>query len=294
MVISVRKFIYKFIAAVSVVSVAFNCCGCSAFLEGLAVSKIESMVSEAFTEYFESKGTSDISRYCKKKTDLSGYTAEQTELFNKALSKTTFEIVETTVKENRESGTCTIQFKKAPDMSKWDLWIATADEYESALSSIKRKTVKISFKVSRNEDGDWQFDNLDKFYSVFMSSFKDLCFLNEDGSPINITDKYIESFYVDSAWYDEKMGNPLESLSVSSVGSLTCVFYFNSPMNLNVTAVLYKDGDEEDTMDITVEDSVVAHCCFLSDSDTFARGTYKIAICLGDSVIAESAELAVR
>ena len=179
-------------------------------------------------------------------------------------------------------------------MSKWDLWIATADEYESALSSIKRKTVKISFKVSRNEDGDWQFDNLDKFYSVFMSSFKDLCFLNEDGSPINITDKYIESFYVDSAWYDEKMGNPLESLSVSSVGSLTCVFYFNSPMNLNVSAVLYKDGDEEDTMDITVEDSVVAHCCFLSDSDTFARGTYKIAICLGDSVIAESAELAVR
>ena len=138
-----------------------NSAGCSAFLEGLAISKIENMVNEAFTGFFDSKGKNDLSDYCKKKTDLSAYTKEQKALFGSSLSKTTYEIVETTVKENRTSGTCTVEFKKAPDMSKWDLWIATADEYSSAISSVKRKTVKISFKVVKNDDGEWQMD-LDK------------------------------------------------------------------------------------------------------------------------------------
>jgi len=295
---SFRNILRRISAALIIGTVLVNCTGCNALLKTFAARQIENMVNDSFTQYLESKGSFDINGLCKKKSDMSEYTEEQLALYGKSLNKTTFEILETTVKDSRESGTCTVEFKKAPDFSKWDLWIATEDDYEDALGSMKRKTVKITFKMTKNSDGDWKFDNLEKFYSSFLEPFKELCILDEDGTPINITKKYVETFYVDSAWYDENMGNPAEEGYLINTHTLNCVFYFNAPVDLELKAFLYKDGSEIADTEISVVNSVVASVCFYADEDsldeTYDRGTYKIAIGIGDKIIAESADIMVR
>ena len=291
--------IKRITALILTVCLLLSVSGCGFIMDQIETSKIETMVQESLGEYFDSKGSFDLNSKAKKKYDLSDLADEQKALGSYFLSKCSgFEIKDTKVNDGRKSAQCTVEFFKVPDLSSLDLFIATSDEYEDEIDSLKKKTVKISFKLVKNKNDEWIYSDLNKFFDTFAAPLKELCILDDEGNPLNITAAYIDAFYQESVWYDPLMGNPAEGDTLVSPVALVNYFYFKQPMVLTLTAVLMKDGDEVSRIEVNVNNSVVAKCDFDAGltlgSSSFEAGSYTIAIMSGDITIAESAAVRVR
>ena len=291
--------IKKITSLILTVCLLLSVTGCGFIMDQIETSKIEAMVSESLEQFFGSKGSYDLNSHAKKKYDLSDLIEEQKALESYAVSKCSgFEIKETKVNDGRESAQCTVEFYKVPDLSAIDILIATSDEYEDEIDSLKKKTVKISFKLVKNKNGDWIYADLNKFFDTFAAPIKDLCILDEEGKPLNVTAAYIDAFYQESVWYDPLMGNPAEGDTLVSPVALVNYFYFKQPMVLSLTAVLMKDDDEVSRLEVNVNNSVVAKCDFDAGltvgSSSFEAGSYTVVLMSGDITIAESGVIRVR
>lgn len=273
--------------------------GCGFIMNKIETSKIESMVNASLEEFFKTKGDYDLNSVSKKKYDLSDLVDEQKALESYVISKCSgFEIKSITVSDSRDSAQCNVEIYKVPDLSALDTLIATSDEYKDEINSLKKKTVKLNFKMVKNKNDEWIFADLTKLFDSFVTPLKELCIIDEEGRPINITQAYIDQFFQESVWYDPLMGNPTSSESFTAPVALANYFYFKQPMDLDLTAVLYKDDEEIGRRDLTLDSAVIAKCEFDAsvtiDSSTFSSGSYKIVIYSGDVAIAESSDIRVR
>ncbi|SCW26406.1 hypothetical protein SAMN02910456_00065 [Ruminococcaceae bacterium YRB3002] len=277
---------------------AVSAAGCDSILESMAVNKIESMVNDTFSEFFDGGCKADLNSSAADPYDVSEYIQEQMDLYRYGLSKAKFKLLETTVKQNRESGKCKIKFSKVPDYDSLDLWIATAGDYEEAISGCKTKSYTVTLKVTLNDNGDWVFQDLTPFFDLFLAPFADRCILDDDGKPVNITSRYVESFLVESVWYDPMMSNPLKDNVRVAPDTLTNVVYFNECMNMPLTAKLYKDNDQLCEKTVELADRNFASFSFYSEMDMgsklFGPGSYRIKFYMDDRLLTESPDIVVR
>ena len=293
----IRNISVKFISLILVLCSAFALTGCGSIMDSFAVKDVEEFVNESFTSFFDSQGTYDLSASAKNDCDVPDLTDEQQELFAEALSQTSFEIISTKIKEGRKQATCQVSFKKVADLSDFDTWVGDRGEISDALKSVSRKTVKITFKIVKKND-KWMFNDISEFYEKIMSGYDGICFLDDEGNPINITPHYIESFMVDSVWYDPVMDNPLDADMTFHAEQLVNVLYFDHPISFQFTAKLYSGHDLLAEKEITVDDSVVARMSFDSLRDTnsqlFETGEYHIRVMVGENELYETDTLIVR
>ncbi|MBR2522820.1 MAG: hypothetical protein IKE53_00070 [Clostridiales bacterium] len=292
-----NKIYVKTISVLLILCSVFMFSGCGAIMDSFTTRGVESFVTETFTSYIDSQGTTDLASYSKKDCDVPELTDEQQSIFSDVISRTSFEIGSTKIKEGRKQATCQVSFKKVADLSTLDSWVGTYDDISEAVSSVKKKTVKITFKIIKKND-KWMFDDLSEFFGKVVSGYEDLCFLDDEGNPINITPHYIESFMVDSVWYDPVMDNPLDADMTFHAEQLVNVLYFDHPISYQFTAQLYSGRNMLAEKEVTVDDSVVARLAFDSmlytNSQLFEPGEYYIKVMVGSNELYETDPVIVR
>ena len=271
--------------------------GCGTLLDTRAVNRIEYFVEDSLYEFFDSRCTYDLNELCEDRYDTSEILDEQMELFRYAMSNGDFEIIDTTVKSNRQSGKCVVEFKSIPKVEDLITEAGSVDEYKEAIDMLDTVKIKISLKVVQDDQEQWRFANLDEFYDTFLKPYGKLRFIEEKVEPVNVDDGFFDSVYVDNVWYDPLLGNPLKGDSTGTQPALVNAIYFNKPVSMEVTAKLYKDDREIASKDYHVVDSVRLKLDFDAVTDAnmneFGRGSYRIELYSGDSKLAETTVLKV-
>ena len=298
MMIGFNRLLRSILCIAVICSMAISATGCDAIMEKIAIGKVESMVEESFGGFFESKGKNDLDKYAVTAYDKSEYIDEQLELFRFGLNKAHYELVETTLKDSHEQGKCKIKITKAAKYDDFDLWIGTMDEYKEAVKALGTKAYTITLKVEKTDDDDWKFSDLTPFYDLFLQPMADRCFIDDDGAPINITPKYIESFMVESVWYDPIMSNPLEDDYLVEPKALVNVVYFNRQIDMTLTAKLYRDDDLVTELTCEVNSRNIAEydfdAVYALGKDHFEAGRYHIKFYVDDRFLVESPDIMVR
>lgn len=291
-----RTLLHRFTIILLILGMLVQLTGCGDLLDGFAIGDIETFVNETFSSFMANPSKTNLNQYSKKKYDFS-VSDEQLDVFYYSLRNADFQIKDTSVGSSRESGKCTVEFKNVPDITKLDQTVGTFDDLKKGIDKLDRITVKIKFKVVK-DDGQWMFKDISDFWDEFLPMYEEICVLEKDGSPADITPEYVESFLVDCVWYDPVYANPLEKNSVEAPSALLNVLYFNKPMKLVMSYKLFLNGDKIYSGDIEVNNRVTSEVDLdsqiVTGNSKYQSGEYKIEYYIGDTMIMESPVIIVK
>ena len=293
---TVRTHFNRFIIALLSLCLLVNITGCDELMDSFTIEDIEVFVNESFTQFLSNPSQTDLNSLSRKKYETS-LSDEQLDVFYYSLKHVSFEITGTEVGSSRESGKCTVEFLNVPDISRLDQTAGTFDELKASIDKLDTTTVKIKFKLVK-DGGQWLFKDISDFWDEFLPLYEEICVLEKDGNPANITPEYVASFLVESVWYDPIYANPLTKNTIETPTALINVLYFNKPMNLDLSYKLFFGGEKIYSGDITVINRVVAEVqldsMVVTGNSKYQQGEYKIEYYIGEEMIAESPVIVVK
>ena len=276
-------------AAILIAFMMLNITGCSDFLKGIAADKATKYTTSVMEEFVKSpKETLEANSLAE--IEYPELTEEQEAFVNEYISSAEYEIGDVELNDKRTKGTVEIRFFDCPVFDDTFV-IGTMDEVEEQLSDLKAD-VSVELTIKRTDDHKWIFEDLNGFVDVLMDPYQEICFLDDDGNPINITAGYIDLIYVDCAWYDPLMNNPVSANRLSGTDYLKVVFYFSRPMTLDLRCELIYNSGVSETADVILDNDITADCHFTAQN-AFESGSYQVILYYGDTVIAESETLTV-
>lgn len=288
-----KSFAKKFVSLTLVFVIMASFTGCSDFLNEIATEKVTDYMEDVLAD-FANDPIATVEENSLEEVEFTELTDEQREVCLENLSSVDTVLKKISVSEDRTSATVTVTFKKVMDFYDDTDLIGTEDEIREYFDDCATTDVPMTFKLERQEDG-WRIEDMSEIDEVFFQSYADICFLDEQGFPINVTLGYVNSILVGSYWYDPIEGNPTSTTTMLTVYYLQNVFYFNHPMTMTFEAELRCDGEVVMSREVVVNNQVIAKCDFENENgSTFAPGTYTIALLYNGEVIAESDELVVR
>lgn len=285
------SYFKKGIASLLIMMMLVNISGCSEFLMKRAVEKATEYVEGVF-EDLKKDPEKTITKNSQTEVEFPELTAEQGDVVDELFSSLSFDIDEVKLNEKRTKGTVTIALDLIPVFEEDTFIVGTADEVNDQIDDLKQDIV-LDFDIKLDKNKNWVFADLSELAGLLMDPYQEICFLNEDGNPINITKGYIDMVYVDSAWFDPLMNNPLSENRLSGTDYLKVGFYFNRPMTIDFTFDVLYNGEVSQTLEISLEEEIIADC-HLESEQGFEAGSYQIILYYGDTVVAESEELTVR
>ena len=257
--------------------------------------------SEEVTENFFDKLKASIKYNSSRDVEFPELTEEQIELMEYAFSGTDVKLGDVEIDDDDdEKGTVEYVFSGYKSYSDDLTKIATMDEYKAIVDDIKSEKVTVRLKAIKEND-EWIFKDMSEIEEMFFEPYEELCFLDENGNPINITDAYSEyiagmygDIYISSYWYDPILGNPLMGSSISSPVSLQNVFYFPEPVSGEFTAQLESNGNVVATIDISIDNEVTIMCDFPAPSGGYTAGGYMVTLMIGSVPLAASQTITVN
>lgn len=276
-------------AALLVAFMMLNISGCSDLLKGIAADKASKYTASVMESFVKSpRETLDANSLAE--IEYPELTEDQEKLVNDYISSAEYEIGEVQMNDKRTKGTVEIRFFDCPVFD--DTFVmGTMDEVTEQLSDLK-SDVSVELTVKRTDDHKWIFEDLSGFVDVLMTPYQEICFLDDDGNPINVTAGYIDLVYVDCAWYDPLMNNPVATNRLAGTDYLKVVFYFSRPMTMDLHYELIHNNGVSESADISLENDITADCHFTAQN-AFEGGSYQIILYYGDTVIAESETMTV-
>ena len=278
------------IAALLIVVMLLNITGCSDFLEKMAVKKVTEYTTDVF-DGIRKNPEKTIDQISVTVVSYPEVTDEQRDAVDDVISSLDYEIDKIKLNDKRTKGTVTVALNLIPVFED-DLFIyGTVDEVNEQLDDMK-KDVTVDLSIKKKDDKTWVFTDLSELVDLLMTPYQDICYLGEDGNPINITSGYIDMVYVDSAWYDPLMNNPMNTNRIQGTDYLKVVFYFNRPMNMDLTFEVLYNGTSSQTEEIVLNNDITADC-HINAEQGFESGSYQFILYYGDTVIAESETLTV-
>lgn len=295
-----RGLVLRVLTFILIFSFSVVSCGCSDMLKDWAINRVEQYTSE-FIDSIAGDAINSISQNSVEEIDATELTKEQKEFLSDYLADIVENITVKKIRVNDARSRATVDLLIG-DCFVFDdetLFIGTESELRDIVDGLERDDITLSLTLSR--DGtSWIFDDLNELEDVLIKPFAELCFLDAQGEPINITEQYIAYMYagniVDGIWYDPIMGNPYSGNSISPTYYLELVFYFCEPTTMELTAELRCDGEAIETINVSMTDSVVLDCSFGRDFEQsgYGAGSYTVALKIGDTQIIESEALEVR
>ncbi len=272
--------------------------GCGFILDGIGEGDAEYFVTSTLDDFFASGCSTDLNSSCDKRYDLSDITDEQMELFRYSLRKVSYEVVNTRIKEGRDTAACVVEFTGIPRALDLDKTPVTVEEYKKAIDGLKRTRERITFRLVKDEYDSWMFSDLNDFYDSLLRPYDGLEYLNDKGVPSHISDDYLKPYIVDNMWYDPLLGNPVKDLSLNKPSALINVFCFSQKMTVDITAKLYRGTAEIAAMDVALNDDIMVKFDFdakvYMQNEYFRDGRYHVELYSGDVKLAESSEITVR
>ncbi len=291
-----KKIISMLLTAIFTMSL-FTACSEKADPEG----ELTEYAQETVEDFFD-RLRSSLRYNSLRDIEFPELTDEQQELMEYAYSETTVKVGNVEIDDNNdEKGTVELVFSNYKAYSEDMAFIGTMDEFKAAVDDIKGEKVTLKLKAVKDDNDEWIFKDLRDVAEMFYEPYDQLCFLDEEGNPINITEAYslyiaeqYTDLYVNSYWYDPQMGNPLDSGSIPFVvDALQLAFYFNSPISGSFTAELIRDNQSVATIELTVNEGVMILCDFPAGEQGFGNGSYTVKLCTGGICIASSVPLRV-
>lgn len=283
----------KIIALISVSSILFSMSGCDlidGFYGGQAVA-----FAEDFAEMAQDDFLGALSEYSDEDIDFTQLTDEQEEIFLDAGSDISFEDISyTKVSGKNVTIELSMKFRNLNDSYTGSL-VGTVDDLSDAVSGTKAKKVEIELKAQK-KDGEWSFEDLNDLEDMVVEPYSQFCVLDDEGNPINITDAYLQYIYLENIWYDSNTANPSSSVSLSNQQAVIDVFYFTQPVTGDMTAVLYRNGNEEASIDVTLDEDVIAYCEFGRSvlGGAPQGGSYTVELYYGDVLIDTSDAMTIN
>ena len=109
----------------------------------------------------------------------------------------------------------------------------------------------------------------------------------------------IKELYVYSVWYDAVIDNPAdyESIDSDDAFALKGVFYFSSPLSIDLDAKLYKDGKVLLKRKLKLRENVTAEADFSAGLEGFGKfdsGEYYIELIYNGQVVGTTPNMRVR
>ena len=218
------------------------------------------MTEEKVTAYAEEQMTlfladpdTVLKEQSQKKVKQEKLTSEQKKMMLGFLSDNTFTIKSVEIGEGRKEAVVEIVFDKVKllKFSGDNYAVGTSRELQKMIDGMKSK--RRTYELKLVKDGkDWIFEDLSDLYDDMIRPYTVLSFLDDDGEAINRNDEYFRWYsdvivlgdYVDAYWYDPLSGNPMTSGDITDPQALQAVFYFDRPMDLDLVAMLRRDGKD--------------------------------------------------
>lgn len=271
----------------------FSFSGCSEFLKEIAIEKVTDYVESVMTDFvaapFETIEVNSLAT-----VELTELTSEQSSFALDNLSGVKTSVKKVKMNDDRTKAEVTINFNDVVDFYDDTDLIADIESLELFFADCDSISCTLNFTVERQKNG-WKFADMSVVDEIFFAPYADVCVLDDNGYPLNITPGYVNSIFVDSFWYDPIQGDPTNATSFNDAHYLQHVFYFNQPMTMSFTAELIKDDEVIDSYEITLVDSVIATCDFEKDDvSAFASGSYVIALSFNGEVVVASDAITVR
>ncbi len=284
--VSVNK---KIVAISLVLVMLFAFSGCSEFLQEIAIEKVTDYMTETL-EDFISDPVSTCEENSLTEVVFTELTEEQMDLALRNMSDVSFSVKKIKINEERNKAEVNVVFKNVYDFYEDTSIIGTADEIDEYFSECDVMESHISFNVVRQEKGGWMIKDMSLVDEVFFAPYVEICFLDDEGLPINITSGYVNSIFVDSYWYDPLQSDPIVNATFTNALYMQHVFYFNQPMTMVFTCELRRDDEVIDSYELALNQNVIASCDFENnDGSAYASGTYTIAlVCNGNDIVVSS------
>ena len=284
------------ISLIMLIPVVLCATGCSALMYDRIYEGLEDYVY-GFTKDVSKDSIKVLNDNSAKRIKPNKITDEQNDIFEKTFN-IKCKVDSLVLDEGNYTATCKMKVTYTDISAEFDNDLLTVDEFVDKIKELDTKTRTITLTLTRTGK-EWKFDDLSEIYLAAQKPYGELFVCDEEGYPINVTQEYFDSIYIQPLWYDPLYSTPLHLNKLEDPCALQCAFYFNTPVNLKFTANL-KDVNDKiiATREIDVKNSVIAiadFSCEYVGVDRFTQGNYTIELLYNDEVFAKTEDpLTVR
>ena len=293
--------------------VLFAQTGCSSMFENMASESASDTVESFVDDFLDSPDDFDYKEYFEKNPKFK-VTDEQLDVLTFAIKKVKYEVISSTVDNDREKAKVVLKFTHVYDIDSLEQTSGTTDSLIFDIGELDKVSKKVTFKLVRDDDENWVISDMDDFDELLMSPYEELDVYsgvepsetsstepssssnpsggNNPGSGSATDYNSVCQAYIYTVWFDVNMDSPLATNSVSSEDAFAVknVFYFNEPVYCTLKAELSHNGQVLLSNDIVMEGEVTCECDFsagLNNMTNFEAGDYKVTLYYDGQVVAE-------